>query len=264
MQQCSEPYTLALSRRSAHGDESVRRVVPTQCPGRGRLVAVPLGRGPSLHGLRRGQALFVRPLLGYYDPVRILIRVHDHRSAVAFMNRPGLPVRTRMRLPRFRAKNFSTCTRSPTARGSSHASHSPWDDVAFSSTEGDRHLGIRPVSQLNTWPVVSPVNASRRPSRDAAHHSRSGRMASPYPMGDFHLLFFASFPGALRVGSFASISLGAGYFRSSPMSGHSRCPSACRKSAISGSGALGVADGGGRSPDAPKLSRLTDSLECCK
>jgi|ERR1700690_333881 len=68
-----------------------------------------------------------------------------------------------------------------------------WDDVAFSSTERDRHLGIRPVSQLNTWPVVSPVNASRRPSRDAAHHSGSGRMASPYPMGDFHLLFFASF-----------------------------------------------------------------------
>src|SRR4030081_3756243 len=193
MQQRSEPYTLALSRRSAHGDESVRRVVPAQCPGRGRLVAVPLGRGPSLHGLRRGQALFVRPLLGYYDPVRILIRVHVHCSAVAFMNRPGLPVRARMRLPRFRAKNFSTCTRSPTARGSSHASHSPWDDVAFSSTEGDRHLGIRPVSQLNTWPVVSPVNASRRPSRDAAHHSGSGRMASPYPMGDFHLLFFASF-----------------------------------------------------------------------
>src|SRR5205823_4210096 len=179
MQQRSEPYTLALSRRLAHGDESVRRVVPAQCPGRGRLVAVPLGRGPSLHGLRRGQALFVRPLLRYYDPVRILIRVHVHRSAVAFMNRPGLPVRTRMRLPRFRAKNFSTCTRSPTARGSSHASHSPWDDVAFSSTEGDRHLGIRPVSQLNTWAVVSPVNASRRPSRDAAHHSGSGRMAGP-------------------------------------------------------------------------------------
>src|ERR1700757_1498357 len=201
MQQRSEPYTLALARRGAHGDESVRRGVPAQCPGRGRLAAVSLGRGPSLHGLRRGQALFVRSLLGYYNPVRILIRVHVHRSAVAFMNRPGLPVRTRMRLPRFRAKNFSTCTRSPTARGSSHASHLPWDDVAFSSTERDRHLGIRPVSQLNTWPVVSPVNASRRPSRDAAHHSGSGRMASPYPMGDSHLLFFASFPGALRVGS---------------------------------------------------------------
>src|SRR6266852_5875827 len=33
------------------------------------------------------------------------------------------------------------------------------------STELDRHLGIRPVSQLNTRPVVSPVNASRLPSR---------------------------------------------------------------------------------------------------
>ena len=32
-------------------------------------------------------------------------------------------------------------------------------------SELDRHLGIRPVSQLNTWPVVSPVNASRLPSR---------------------------------------------------------------------------------------------------
>jgi hypothetical protein len=31
-------------------------------------------------------------------------------------------VRARVRPPRFRAKNFSTCTRSPTARGSSHAS----------------------------------------------------------------------------------------------------------------------------------------------
>ena len=137
------------------------------------------------------------------------------------MNRPGIPLRARMRLPRFRAKNFSTCTRSPTARGSSHASHSPWDDVAFSSTEGDRHLGIRPVSQLNTWPVVSPVNASRRPSRDAAHHSGSGRMASPYPMGDFHLLFFASFLAHSVVGQKLKSSMRAYVFCSYPNSGHS-------------------------------------------
>jgi len=68
----------------------------------------------------------------------------------------------------------------------------PWNDVAFSFSERDRHLGIRPVSQLNTWPVVSPVNASRRPSRDVAHHSGSGRLATPYPVKDLHLLFFAS------------------------------------------------------------------------
>src|SRR4029077_927230 len=118
---------------------------------------------------------------------------------VAFPSRPGTRVRAWMRPPRFRAKNVSTCARSPTARGPSHASRLRMTGVAFSSA--DLHLGIRPVSQLNTWPVVSPVNASRRPSRDAAHHSGSGRMASPYPMGDFHLLFFATFPGALGEGA---------------------------------------------------------------
>ena len=41
--------------------------------------------------------------------------------------------------------------------------------------------------------VVDVLEGPLRPSRDAAHHSGSGRMASPYPMGDFHLLFFASF-----------------------------------------------------------------------
>src|SRR5215468_11109707 len=61
----------------------------------------------------------------------------------------------------------------------------PWNDVAFSFSERDRHLGIRPVSQLNAWPVVSPVNASRRPSRDAAHHSGLGRLARPFPRGTF-------------------------------------------------------------------------------
>jgi hypothetical protein len=94
-------------------------------------------------------------------------------------------VRARMRPPRFRAKNFSTCTRSPTARGSPHPSRYAMGDVAFSSPERDRHLGIGPVSQLNTWPVVSPVNASRRPSRDAAHHSGSGWLARPSPWGTF-------------------------------------------------------------------------------
>ena len=37
------------------------------------------------------------------------------------------------------------------------------------------------------------MNASRRPSRDVAHHSGSGRLAIPYPVKDSHLLFFASF-----------------------------------------------------------------------
>jgi hypothetical protein len=84
---------------------------------------------------------------------------------------------------------------------------SPWDDVAFSSTEGDRHLGIRPVSQLNTWPAVSPVNASRRPSRDAAHHSGSGRMASPYPTGTFTSYSLPAFLAHSAWGAFATETL---------------------------------------------------------
>src|SRR6516164_7446695 len=145
MQQCGEPHTLTLSRRTAHAGKSDRRGPPALCPGRGRLAAVPLGRGPFLHGLRRGRALFVRLLHRSYSLVRLLIRVHAHRSAVAFMSRSGVPLRTRMRSPSFRTKDVSTCMGSPTARGSSSASHLRGEDVAFSSTVRDRHLGIRPV-----------------------------------------------------------------------------------------------------------------------
>jgi hypothetical protein len=49
-----------------------------------------------------------------------------------------------------------------------------------------------PVSQLNTQPVVSPVNASRQTSRAAAHHSGPERLAGPYSAVDLHLLSFAS------------------------------------------------------------------------
>ena len=42
-------------------------------------------------------------------------------------------VRARVRPPRFRTKNFTTCARPSTARGSSHASHYAMGDVAFSS-----------------------------------------------------------------------------------------------------------------------------------
>ena len=65
----------------------------------------------------------------------------------------------------------------------------------------DWHLGIRPVSRLNTQPMVSPVNASRRSSRDGAHHSGPERLAKPYSAEDFHLLSFASLPGARGLGS---------------------------------------------------------------
>ena len=66
------------------------------------------------------------------------------------------------------------------------------NSVAFSSTARDRHLEVRPISRLNTQPMVSPVNASRLPSRVAAHHSGSRLLAKLYRIEDFHLLSFAS------------------------------------------------------------------------
>ena len=41
-------------------------------------------------------------------------------------------------------------------------------------------------------------------SRNLVHHSGPGRLARPYPVEDLHLLSFASFPGALADGSFAT------------------------------------------------------------
>src|SRR5438477_10212450 len=54
---------------------------------------------------------------------------------------------------------------SPTARGSSIRKPFARGGCCLLVSELDRHLGIRPVSQLDTQPVVSPVNASRLPSR---------------------------------------------------------------------------------------------------
>ena len=121
MQQRGEPCLLSLSRRLAHASQSVRRSYPALSPDRGRLTSVSLGQGPSLHSLRRGHLPVVRPLLRSYDLVRLLTRMHVHRSAFTFMNRPGMPVRARMRSPRFRTKDFSTCMGSPTAQGPCHA-----------------------------------------------------------------------------------------------------------------------------------------------
>lgn len=39
------------------------------------------------------------------------------------------------------------------------------------------------------------------------HHSGPGRLARPYPVEDLHLLSFASFPGALRVGPTGDIDI---------------------------------------------------------
>jgi len=120
----------------------------------------PLDRPPSLHRLRRRchSALFEASQVQCSRPTS------HPRACPSFGCCLHVPVRcarrTRMRSPRFRTKDVSTCMGSSTARGSSSTSHLRGEDVAFSSTERDRHLGVRPVSLLHTQPMVPPVNAS--------------------------------------------------------------------------------------------------------
>ena len=128
-----------MSRRLAHGDQAVRRGCPALGPDRGRLITIPLGPGPSLHGLRRKSPSIVRPLLGYYatshpracssfgftlhEPAPYACPDTDEISQVPYKER-------------LHVHGVSDCARSIPCSPSNAR-----DDVAFSSTERDRHLG---------------------------------------------------------------------------------------------------------------------------
>src|SRR5262249_37208232 len=103
------------------------------------------------------------------------------------------------------------CMGSTTARGSSAASLSTVEDVAFSSSELDRHLGIRPVSQLNTQPVVTPVNASRLASRPGSRITRGpGGWLDLSLQRTYTSYSSASLTGALAFGTLARPTKAAG------------------------------------------------------
>jgi hypothetical protein len=140
---------------------------PALCPGHASQLTLPsTGRLPSTVSAADVTRHCSR-LYRYYAAVRLLIRVACPSFGCCLHGPVRRPSRTRMRSPRFQRKDVSTCMGSPTARGSSSASQFRGEDVAFRPTARRQHLGIRPVSQLNTQPVVSPVNASSWPSRAA-------------------------------------------------------------------------------------------------
>ncbi len=92
------------AHRPAHNRQSGRRSSPALCPDCGRLTAVPLGPGPSLHVLRRKSPSIVRSLLLYYGPVRLLTHVQVQRTACGLPEPARTEVRARVRSPRFRQK----------------------------------------------------------------------------------------------------------------------------------------------------------------
>jgi hypothetical protein len=85
--QVGEPLPPVPLRCLSYPAQSARRCFPPLRAGHGRLARVPLGRGPSLHGLRGwvarmpGLRTVVRPLHRYYVLVRLPSRVQVRRGA---------------------------------------------------------------------------------------------------------------------------------------------------------------------------------------
>jgi hypothetical protein len=119
-------------------------LIPALCPGHASQCALPsTGRLPSTVSVADVTRHCSR-LLRYSAAVRLLIRVHAHRTAVAFMDRSGvlagrgLPGSVQRTSPRAWGLRQREAPR-PQAIFAGRM------DVAFSSRERDRHLGIRPV-----------------------------------------------------------------------------------------------------------------------
>ncbi|SDG99496.1 hypothetical protein SAMN05428952_1003104 [Nitrosomonas sp. Nm132] len=86
----------------------------------------------------------------------------------------------------------SDCARSNT--------HSPitFAFILSSASLNSINTSIHLLSQLHTWPMVTPVNTSRLPSQATVHDSGPKRLAKPYSVRDFHPLFFASFAWRIK------------------------------------------------------------------
>jgi hypothetical protein len=204
VQQRGEPHLLIPTGRFPHAPQAARRGVPVLCPARGRLQGVPLGRSPSLHGLRsrghhaqHGPAGLVRPLHRYYGIVRLPSHGRVGCSAVGLV-RPFLAATGRgcgwgLPVP---AHGASTHARGLRLRGvekrlaSIVALH-----VAFPLSGQGRHAEVM-ISELNTRPACASVNASPAVLPPPAHDSKSGWFATPFLCGSFIRYSMPVSPGA--------------------------------------------------------------------
>jgi hypothetical protein len=151
---------------------------PALRPERGLLDQVPLGRSPSLPSLRSLLQGFVREVRRYYRTVRLPMFVHHRREPSGFPTRPVRPsTQANMGSPGSRARCFSACMGSLTARGSAASCDIDATNVAFRLLQRRRHPGVS-LSRLNTQPAPAPVNASTMPSRTWPHDSRTSRVAN--------------------------------------------------------------------------------------
>ena len=98
---------------------------PALCPARAVASRIPLGRGPSLHRLRRGASPLVRPLRRYYGPVRLLHSVHLRLRIPPFPSRPRHDWRGKVKTSQVPVGGLHTCLGSQTPRSSPAPRHIP-------------------------------------------------------------------------------------------------------------------------------------------
>ena len=144
------------------------------------LVRILLGPAPWLHLLLSSARRFVRRLHCYYGRVRLLWSVHRRLRPPAFPARSlQNSARTAQRYPGSRAEGVCACQCLRRRGADLCLAIATW---AVSPSAGRKASAPRSwFSPLNGWPTLSPVNASLRPSRVAAHDSGSVRFATPSP-----------------------------------------------------------------------------------
>jgi len=181
VQERSEPQLLVPLCCLAYSLERILRALSALCPRRVLLKRVPFGQSPSLHPLRSRSPGVVRRLRRYNGSVRLPVFVHRRRMSLDFPARPTVPFSwANTGSPGSRASWLCTCSGSLTAQGSTRVSRyrpigsclpltstasAPWSEV---------------LSQLNTRPARTPVNASTASFWVPPHDSGPVGVANPF------------------------------------------------------------------------------------
>jgi len=179
-----EPLSSILSCCLTYPFQRALRTCPALGPGCVTLQRIPLGQSPFLHHLRRWLASFVRQLLRYYGIVRLPILVHHCIASSDFPMRSPHPLcGDEYRISRFPLMVFPYMPRSPTAQSPNVSRATDTHGIAFRMTHGVGTLEFTSISRLNTWPILTPVNASAMALLPPPHDSGPVWVATPSPYG---------------------------------------------------------------------------------
>ena len=155
----------------AYPAQFARRVTPVLCPGRGRLFGIPLGHRPSLPHLRVLSADLFGAIIGTMPMSDFLAAFTSGLRPQGFPDRPGtfaiggcgdLPVLVHGASARARGLRL---------RGVAVQLAISSHDVLPSASVNNLGTPDSLISELNTRPAPSPVNAWPAPLPTPAHDS---------------------------------------------------------------------------------------------